>query len=321
VDVWLNPKLLSATVPAWAVQLLRFQVGVVYLFAGLAKLNPDWLLSAQPMRMWLMARSDLPLIGPLLAEPWMPYASSWAAAGYDLTIPFFLMRARTRVWACVAVLCFHAMTSLLFPIGMFPWIMLAAATGFLPPEWARRALNRIGVTTPPPIGSSRTSSQPANSYMLAAPALSLILIYCLVQVLVPLRSWLYPQQGAWDIRGFNFAWRVMLVEKTGYAEFFAVDAANGDRQRISLSHCITSRQQMMMSQDPHLLRAMARYLSREYPHQEIHVSAFATLNGRASQKIVRDDVDLGAAQLENWIVPLQTKQYSSVASMTGIAHH
>jgi len=42
---------------------------------GVAKLNPDWLFAAQPMRIWLMANSGLPVIGSWLAEPWVVFAS------------------------------------------------------------------------------------------------------------------------------------------------------------------------------------------------------------------------------------------------------
>src|SRR5262245_24167996 len=34
----------SPAVPSWTVNLLRYQVAVVYVFAGLAKINADWLL-------------------------------------------------------------------------------------------------------------------------------------------------------------------------------------------------------------------------------------------------------------------------------------
>ena len=49
VDAWRNPSLRSETVAGWVVWVLRAQVGVVYLFGGITKLNPDWLLHAQPM--------------------------------------------------------------------------------------------------------------------------------------------------------------------------------------------------------------------------------------------------------------------------------
>ena len=45
------------------VWLVRIHVAVVYVFAGLAKLNRDWLLHAMPLRLWLPARSDLPFVG------------------------------------------------------------------------------------------------------------------------------------------------------------------------------------------------------------------------------------------------------------------
>ncbi len=64
-------------VPTVTLWVLRGQVAVVYLFAGIAKLNPDWLLGAQPLRIWLHHHTDLPLVGPLMGEPWVAYVMSW----------------------------------------------------------------------------------------------------------------------------------------------------------------------------------------------------------------------------------------------------
>ena len=36
--------------PLWTLGILRFQMGLVYVFAGLAKLNADWLLRAEPLK-------------------------------------------------------------------------------------------------------------------------------------------------------------------------------------------------------------------------------------------------------------------------------
>ena len=54
--------------PVGRLWLLRAQVGVVYLFAGIAKLNPDWLFHAQPLRIWPYNNSDVPFLGELLTE-------------------------------------------------------------------------------------------------------------------------------------------------------------------------------------------------------------------------------------------------------------
>ncbi|MEE9384668.1 MAG: HTTM domain-containing protein [Nannocystaceae bacterium] len=45
----------DATVPVWCVWLLRFQMGIVYFFGGVAKLNTGW-LNGYPLRIWMHDR-------------------------------------------------------------------------------------------------------------------------------------------------------------------------------------------------------------------------------------------------------------------------
>jgi len=58
-----------AVVPRAWLWTLRAQVGLVYVFAGVAKLGPDWLLDAQPLSIWL-STMELPIVGDLVAQPW-----------------------------------------------------------------------------------------------------------------------------------------------------------------------------------------------------------------------------------------------------------
>ena len=120
LDVRLGVRPRQARVPAWTLYAVRLQLALVYVFAGVAKLNPDWLFAAQPLRIWLRANTELPLIGPLFDYVWVAFAMSWAGMLYDLTIPFFLLWRKTRPFAYLAVIAFHVLTALLFPIGMFP---------------------------------------------------------------------------------------------------------------------------------------------------------------------------------------------------------
>src|SRR5690606_10124161 len=92
----MTKTVLPSTLPFWCLLALRVQVGLVYFFAGVAKLKPDWLFEAQPLRIWLQANTDLPLIGPWLGLDWLAYAASWAAMAFDLTVAFFLCVLRTR---------------------------------------------------------------------------------------------------------------------------------------------------------------------------------------------------------------------------------
>ena len=52
-------------VPVWSILSLKMFVGIVYFYAGLAKLNTDWLLEAQPLSIWLSTKTDIPIIGNL----------------------------------------------------------------------------------------------------------------------------------------------------------------------------------------------------------------------------------------------------------------
>ena len=142
LDARRSPPPEGATVPVWVIWTLRAQLGAVYLFAGAAKLNPDWLFHAQPLRIWLSnAAPDAPLIGALLRETWTAYAMSWAGAAFDLAIVGWLLWRRSRLWAYALLAAFHVLTGLLFPaIGMFPWVMTAFALVFLPPDWPQRLL-------------------------------------------------------------------------------------------------------------------------------------------------------------------------------------
>src|ERR1041385_6798805 len=143
LDVFQNRRLHLDFVPAWSLNILRFQVAVVYIFAGLAKFNADWLFRAQPLRIWLAARSDLPLIGHWLGQLWVAYAASWCGAIFDTTIIFFLLVRKTRRLAYLVLILFHVATWLLFNIGMFPWIMIVAATLFFPADWPRFLMDRL----------------------------------------------------------------------------------------------------------------------------------------------------------------------------------
>lgn len=116
--------------PFWCLGLMRAQVGLVYVFGGVAKLKTDWLVHAQPMKIWLAASTDLPVLGRLFEQPWAPHVFSIAGALFDLGVVPALLWRRTRPFAFAAVVVFHVITRLLFPIGLFPWVMISGALLF-----------------------------------------------------------------------------------------------------------------------------------------------------------------------------------------------
>lgn len=290
----------SARVPRWAVLALRLQLAIVYFYAGLAKLDADWLFSAQPLRMWLEARADVPLVGALLALPATAYVFAWAGAFFDLTAPFFLFARRTRGPVFVVVVVFHLTTALLFPsIGLFPWFMIAFATIFLAEDWPRR----LG------LGDASAGSR----RFLSRPALALLALFLLVQVALPLRFLAYPGNTAWTDEGFRFAWRVMIVDKVGSVDFRVHEKGTGRTWNVSPREQLTALQLQALGQSPDMILELARHVAADFRARgievEVYADAFSALNGRVSQRLIDPNANLAERKDSlahaEWVLPLE----------------
>jgi len=127
----------------WTVAILKFQLFVVYFFAGIAKINTDWLFEALPLRIWLPAHDTLPIIGKWMIYPETAFVFSWLGMLFDTTIIFFLMWKRTRFIAYLSVVIFHTITGLLFQIGVFPLVMIALTPIFFDSKVHKSIINKL----------------------------------------------------------------------------------------------------------------------------------------------------------------------------------
>jgi hypothetical protein len=302
LDAWRRPARALGTIPNWALGLLRFQVGVVYVGAGIAKLNRDWLCEGQPLRMWLGAHDALPLLGPWLATREVALAASWLAAAFDLGIVALLIARRTRLLGACLLVGFHAVTGALFPIGIFPWLMSAAATVLLAPSWPRPALERFGVCT-------RGAEPALQTWRAPAWLPALLAVHALVQVVLPLRQHFTRAPSAWTLEGFNFAWNVMVAEKAGSVAFRARDRRTGETLQVEPRAFLAPFQEAALAQDPDLVHQAALVVAERFRRQgrdvAVYADAVASLNGRPSRPLVNPDVDLTRPLPASWIAPLE----------------
>lgn len=304
VNWWKNKA--SQQVPAWTIDILRFQLAIVYIFAGLAKLNPDWLLHAEPMKTWLPAKSHLPIIGPWMYEAWVAYFFSWFGALYDLFIVFFLLNKKTRPIAYVFVLGFHLATALFFPgIGMFPYVMITASLIFCSATFHEKLLSFL-----PGFKWPQTS---ANWALKGKKILTLsIALYVLLQVLIPLRFLGYPGHLFWTEQGYRFSWRVMLMEKSGTAYFTVKDKTGKQFYEVDNKQYLTPLQEKMMSTQPDLILKYAQHLAKVYEKKgvknpQVFAEVYVALNGERSKLFIDPSVNLAAQKLNwkpiSWILP------------------
>lgn len=291
------------SVPAWTINWLRGQVGTVYFFAGIAKFGSDWLLHAQPLNIWLVSNSHFPIIGPWFNEVWVHYAMSWCGFLFDISIPFWLSFSRTRPAAYTVVIFFHAMTYLLFPIGMFPFIMVFSALVFFPPDWPLRWIpsKRIAIT-------AVWSVMPAYRRTLVAGGLAL---WFAIQWAMPWRHLLYPGDVLWNEEGMRFSWKVMIREKNSDIGFRVQDRTTGRSWFVSPSQYLARHQEAEMSGTPDMILQFAHFLRDEFQAKGLDVAVYAdtwtSFNGRTAKALVdsRRDLTLEQDSLwpKNWILP------------------
>jgi hypothetical protein len=293
VDALLSRRALPSSVPAWCYGLLRAQVGIVYFYAGLAKVTGDWLLHAQPLNIWLTARTGMPVLGPLFAEPWVPHAMAWMGCAFDLTVPLWLSIRRTRPFAFAAVLAFHALTKLLFPIGMFPFIMIVAATVFFDPSWPRRLLRWRGQAS----AIRDEAARVASTSKLRQLGLAVALLYVAVQIAAPLRTHLYGGNVLWHEQGMRFSWRVMVREKNASVTYLVEDATTGKVAHVSPHRYLTDRQERDFATQPDLILQLAHHVARDYEARwggpvRVRADVVASLNGRSAARLIDPEIDL-----------------------------
>lgn len=297
----------SPTVPRWSLALLRFQICLVYFYGGIAKLNPDWLLG-QPLGEWLARRADLVLIGPVLAQPWAGLVFAWSGLLIDLIVPFLLLQRRTFWIGAALAVAFNTLNGLIFSIGVFPWLMVAALTLFPRPDWPRLLLGAQAPALP-------TGRAPETRRRAGRAALVLLValhLYAFSQMLIPLRHWLYPSDVAWSEEGHRFSWRMKLRDKDATVQFLAVDPISGVEQEIDPRAWLTARQVGKMAARPDMIQQFAHFVADEFERAgaarpRIMVVALASLNGGPVSFLIDPTIDLAAEPFSlapaRWILP------------------
>jgi len=300
----------SEWVAAVWLYLFRLQIALVYAFAAVAKLQPDWLIHAQPLRIWLAASAELPLLGPVLALPGTPLLMSWLGFLFDATIVLWLSWSRTRLYAYAVLIAFHALTRALFPIGMFPVIMALSALVFFAPGWPRTLASHLGWRMAP--AAAPALSPTARASVRSKVALALVASYCAIQLALPLRFLAYGGDVLWHEQGMRFSWRVMVRAKGGSTTFVVKNRRTGRVWYVAPSAYLTALQESEMASQPDLILQLAHHIREDVERRglgpaEIRVDSRVSLNGRRGSPLIDPATDLATVSdglaRQPWILP------------------
>ena len=151
----------------------------------------------------------------------------------------------------------------MFPIGMFPWIMILATLIFFSPDFHERIIAFLCLI----FNLKQKTSLSHNSLDLAGFKKKfirgLLFIYVIVQILLPFRYLIYPGDLFWTEQGYRFSWRVMLIEKAGTAFFYVTDPKTGKRGEVNNCDFLTPNQEKMMATQPDLILQYAHIIKEE----------------------------------------------------------
>ncbi len=311
-----NPALRRSTVPYVNIFVLQALMAIVYFYGGLAKINSDWLLHASPLKMWIGYKGDMPLLGWLWRQELTAWVMSWSGMLLDLLIVFALLFRKTRIPALLFVFFFHITNTILFQIGIFPWLSIALTLLFFPPSrprlwiaWLEKKLKFVGkirnwwskktgkesqaseIVTDfallrgkesatgwkETFAAGRLLPEPYSARRKRVILVALGLLFA-VHLTLPFRQYLYPGPTAWSEEGHRYSWRMMLRQKRGYGKFYVETAQSEERIKVNPRDFLSKKQLRKMYTHPDMILQFAHFLRDKYEAEgSTEVKVFADI--------------------------------------------
>jgi vitamin K-dependent gamma-carboxylase len=299
IDVKKNPEIRRLSMPQWCSWVMIGQLIIMYFFAAIAKLYPDWLDGTFAKIMFL--NNKLPGISPLLNHPLFHLFIAYSGILFDLLIiPLFLFR-KTRTLAFIAALFFHIFNASVLHIGIFPFFALAFVVFCYPPEFIRN----LFFWRKPKIEFTAVAydSQPVLIWF--------FIPYFIIQLALPVRHWFIPNDVLWTEEGHRLSWRMMLRMRQGETQFRILDKETNTRIAYDYKKNLTRKQQSFVASHPDGIWQMAQIIKKEFETKHQAVSIFVdsrvSVNGGSYHTFIDPNVDFASVKwnyfdTNEWII-------------------
>ena len=314
LDALRKKSLSFNTSPNWGIWVLRTQIGIVYIYSGIAKINPDWLIG-QPMLTFMAGKTNYPLIGNLLAKEWFVLFMSFSVLLLLLSVIPLLMYKRTRIFAFIVITGFHMLNYWFFNIGVFPLMMIVMTTIFFEPNWPRKIFKFL--ILPEKKSQDKKQLSEKNKHIFWT---ILIVAFLIFQILFPLRHFVYPGNHSFTGEGHRFAWQMLNRASGGVAEFYAFDPLTKEIFPINTNYYLSPIQYRWMVISPDMVLQFSHYISQKIKKEtnrdmQVYSLTMVSLNGRSKQISIDPNVDLASQKRSlrhaNWIYDLKDPRLMS----------
>ncbi|QTY26708.1 HTTM domain-containing protein [Flavobacterium sp. CS20] len=289
VDVKLNPKLKSHHMPNWVIIFIIAQLWIVYTYASVAKIYPDWLDATVPKQL-MQGKSHFLLVGDFLQQTWVHYVIAYFGILFDLLIVPALLWKKTRNVAFFISIFFHLFNSFIFQIGIFPYMSLAFTLFFYPKDFIHRKFLKSK-----PFYNQAEISLPKYHKALTG----FIGLWFVVQFCLPLRHWFIKGDVLWTEEGHRMSWRMMLRSKNSSTLIKIVNKNSGKSFYVKKNDYLTEKQQRMLAK-PDGIWQFSQRLKKEYEAKgediEIYVSSKVSVNGKPYKTLIDPKQDMAKAE-------------------------
>lgn len=294
LDVKRQSSLKQISMPQWIRYMMITQMTIVYFYATLAKIYPDW-LDGTFTGILFSRKADFPLIGDIFSQKWFHLFIAYAGIAFDgLIVPLLLFR-KTRIYAFLASLFFHLFNSIVLQIGIFPFFALSYVVFFYEPDQIRRWFFRKK--------TSLSDAKPDKQHY--RQILKWVFVpFFVLQLILPLRHYLIAGNVFWTEEGHRHSWRMMLRTKGGSVKFRIVDKTSGEEIKYNVFGMVTKKQSGILRTKAETMWHMAQRLQKEFAQQGIdiavYVDAKVSLNGGKLRALVDPEVDLCSVNYSIW---------------------
>lgn len=302
LDAKTDPSIKKIAMPQWCKWIFILQMFIVYTYASVAKIYPDW-LDATVIELLMQGKKHYFLVGEWLQSKLLHYVLAYGGVLFDgLIIPLLLFKP-TRKIAFILSVFFHLFNSFIFQVGIFPYLSLAFILFF----YELKIIHKLFLKSKPYYNLDEVK---VPSY--SKPFLVILTCYFLVQIALPLRHHFIEDNVLWTEEGHRMSWRMMLRSKYGIAKYKVVNKKTQQVTRVKLSNYLTAKQTRLASSKPDVIWQFAQRLKKEYNKKGQDVAVFVDckvkVNGRDYKQLTNPKVDLAEVKWQtfkhaNWILP------------------
>ena len=273
----------------WAIVAQLF---LVYTYASLAKLYGDW-FDLGIIRILMLNKADYYIIGELLQQPWVHTIVGIFGIVFDLLIVPALLWKPSRKIAFAFAIFFHLFNSIVFQIGIFPFLSLAFIVFFFDAQTLRNIFFKKKKIIPI-----------ENKVVLPSFRKTVLILggtYFLIQFLLPIRHHFIEGDVLWTEEGHRMSWRMMLRSRSGTIQFKVVNKDDNTATRIKLEDYLTKKQKRRLPAYPDFIWQFAQRLKKEFAEKGEDVAVYAvnsrvSVNGKPRQAFIDPKVDLAEAE-------------------------